>query len=333
MPALFFSMPRPLFRALIPVLLSVLFCGNSAAQTKPNPASDPSASAQQGVKLAQEGRCAQAIPILRKSAAQISEKELKREAGFAGVRCAMSENRADTALEFLRFLNREFPHDPDVLYLSVHTYSDLSTAVAQELAATAPDSSAAHKLNAEAFEAQGKWADAEKEYRAIVEQNPKLPGIHFRLGRLLLSKPNPPPTVAEDARHEFQQELAIDPTNAAAEYVLGELARQDQAWDDAVTHFSKAAKLDPQFGEAFVGLGISLISLKRYADATAPLETAVKLDPRNPDAHYQLATAYTRAGRKEDGQKEFAIHQKLIGTQGGATGAPPAASQSPDGHQ
>lgn len=100
--------------------------------------------------------------------------------------------------------------------------------------------------------------------------------------------------------------------------MLGELARQNQLWDEAVTHFSKAAKLDPQFGEAFLGLGVSLISLKRYADALTPLETAVKLDPRNPDAHYNLATAYTRAGRKQDGEKEFAIHRRLIKTQGGS---------------
>jgi len=174
---------------------------------------------------------------------------------------------------------------------------------------------------------QGKWDEAEKEYRGIAAQNPRLPGIHFRIGRLLLSKPNPPATAAEEARREFNQELAIDPSNAGAEYVLGELARQDQSWDEAIAHFSKAAKLDPQFGEAFFGLGIAFMSLKRYSDAVPPLETAVKIDPRNPDAHYQLATAYTRAGRKQDGEKEFAIHRQLIKTQGGAVENAPQRAQ------
>ena len=32
--------------------------------------------------------------------------------------------------------------------------------------------------------------------------------------------------MAENAKHEFQKELEIDPENAGAEYVLGELARQ-----------------------------------------------------------------------------------------------------------
>ncbi len=51
----------------------------------------------------------------------------------------------------------------------------------------------AHELNAEALEMRGKWDEAAKEYRAVLQQNPRLPGIHFRLGRLLLSKPNPGP--------------------------------------------------------------------------------------------------------------------------------------------
>ncbi|PYX58732.1 MAG: hypothetical protein DMG73_10135, partial [Acidobacteria bacterium] len=140
----------------------------------------------------------------------------------------------DAAIEFVRFLNREFPHDPEVLYISVHTYSDLSTRASQELAMRAPNSYQAHKLNAESLELQGKWDAAAKEYKLVLEQNPRLPGIHFLLGRLLLSKPDPAPSAAEEAKREFQQELEIDPSNAGAEYVLGELARQQNELPDAI---------------------------------------------------------------------------------------------------
>src|SRR5256885_4644187 len=56
------------------------------------------------------------------------------------------------SLDFLYLLNREFPRDPEVLYVSVHTYSDLSTRAAQQLATTAPNSAQAHELNAESLE-------------------------------------------------------------------------------------------------------------------------------------------------------------------------------------
>ena len=239
----------------------------------------------------------------------------------------MTLHQNDAALEFLDLLAREFPKDPEALYVAVHAYSDLSTLSSQKLAREAPSSYQAHELLAESFETQGKWDDAEKEYRAMLKQNPNLPGIHFRIGRILLSKRNPDPAAANEAKQEFVQELQIDPRNAGAEYVLGELARQNQEWDDAVNHFSRATKFDSQFGEAFLGLGMSLIAEKRYSEALTPLETAVKLEPKNPDAHYNLAMAYTRAGRKQDGEKEFAIHRSLIGNEGGAAEQPPSSSQ------
>lgn len=320
-------MSRPVSKASISLLvLSVLLCGSSAGQTtNPKPPGSLSSPAQQGLSLAKGGHCEEALPFLRKSAAQLTDKDLKREVGFAGVRCAMSYNRPDAAVEFLRLLNREFPHDPDVLYISVHTYSDLSTWAAQELATTAPDSHQAHELNAESLELQGKWDQAASEYRRVLEQDPRLPGIHFRVARLLLSKPNPSPTVAEDAKRELLQEIEIDPNNAGAEYVLGELARQESQWPDAIAHFTRAAKLDTGFGDAYLGLGVSLLSAKQFSEAVAPLETAVKLEPRNPSAHYNLAMAYNRTGRKQDADREFAVHRQMTQKDENKQEAPPAA--------
>jgi tetratricopeptide (TPR) repeat protein len=311
--------------------LTVVAGSIGAAQSSGKPAPDLSAAAEKATKLAENGHCGEALPVLKKSLGQVKDKELRRKVSVDGARCAMTLHQSGVALAFLTVLQREFPDDPDALYVAVHAYSDLSTEASQALARNASSSFQAHELLAESYESQSKWGEAEKEYRGIAAQNPKMPGIHFRIGRLLLSRPNPPADIVEEARLEFTEELAIDPSNAAAEYVLGELARQDQSWDEAIAHFSKASKLDPQFSEAFLGLGVSYLATKRYTDAVPPLETAVRLEPRNPNFHYQLGTAYTRAGRKEDGQKEFAIHQQLIGTQGGEHPEPDAAP--PDGQK
>ncbi len=85
-----------------------------------------------------------------------------------------------------------------------------------------PSSYQVRELDAEALESQGKWDEATAEYRKIPEQNPKLPQIHYRLGRILLAKPAMP-TTSQDAEKEFQEELKIDPDNASAEFMLGEL--------------------------------------------------------------------------------------------------------------
>jgi Flp pilus assembly protein TadD len=55
---------------------------------------------------------------------------------------------------------------------------------------------------------------------------------------------------------------------------------------------------------------MSLIADKKYEEAVAPLEKAVRLQPDNPAAHYSLATAYARTGRREDAEREFDLQKK-----------------------
>ncbi len=240
----------------------------------------------------------------------ITDKELQKRVGLDGVRCATMLQQQESLLQFLQVLSRQFPHDPEVLYVLTHAYSDLSARSAQELAVSAPTSIPALEMDADTSEQQGKWDRAEKDYRKILEQNPRYPGIHFRLARLLLSKPSPPPDFAEQAKKELQQELEIDPSNAGAEYVLGELARQAADYPAAVQHFSKATQLETNFADAYLGLGMSLLAEKKFPEAVTPLEMAVKLQPANPAGHYGLATAYAHTGRKEDSDREFALQQQ-----------------------
>ncbi len=139
-------MSKLLHSALVSSYLFATLLGSSAGETtKRAQASGPPRSARKGVDLAKAGHCKEALPLLKQEVSlRTASTDLKREAGFAGVRCAMFVDQRDAAVDFLRGLNREFPHDPDVLYISVHTYSDLSTRASQELAVTAPNSYQAH---------------------------------------------------------------------------------------------------------------------------------------------------------------------------------------------
>jgi tetratricopeptide (TPR) repeat protein len=259
--------------------------------------------------LAQAGHCPEAIPRLRKLNTQALSEDLKKDIGKAGVRCAMMLNRQDDALVFLGTLRRQFPRDPDVQFLSVHVFSDLSIRASQDLLFTNPSAYQVHQLNAEAMEAQGRWDDALSEYRLVLDKDPVLPGIHYRIGRLILSKPKTA-TTFDDAKKEFEAELAVDPNNAGAEYVLGEMAREQDHWPDAIQHFGKAVRLDGNFADALIGWGRSLTEGGKPADAISPLQRAVKLQPDNPAAHYHLAIALRRAGQKDQADKEFAVYKE-----------------------
>src|SRR5262249_21445345 len=156
----------------------------SAQSPAKSPASsDPAASVQKGLSLAEEGRCREALPILKKTAPVAADKQVKHKAGLAAVRCAQLLNQSDATITALLWLNRDFPDDPDVLYVSTHAFSDLSTRAALDLANKAPHSAQARELNAEALEMQGKWDEAAAEYNAILKQSPEIAGIHYRIGR------------------------------------------------------------------------------------------------------------------------------------------------------
>jgi tetratricopeptide (TPR) repeat protein len=304
-----------LIMSKLPRILSLLMLVSTAsygatAQTRYVTSASDAGAAEHAASDAEAGRCSEALPILAKTIAHLTDKGLQKRGGVDGVRCATLMQRWDQLADFVRILNQKFPKDPEVLYISIHAWSDLSTQAAEELARTAPHSLPALEMDAEANELQGRWDQAEKDYHEILKENPSYPGIHFRLARLLLSRPNPGPDFQEEARKELQEELRIDPSNAGAEYVSGELARQTQDFAGAVQHFTRAAELDGNFADAWLGLGMSLLAEKQFAPAIAPLKTAVRLEPGNPAGHYSLATAYARTGNKEAAEREFALQQQ-----------------------
>jgi tetratricopeptide (TPR) repeat protein len=269
---------------------------------------------EKALELAEKGHCKEALPALRRVLSSQAPVEQRKRAGGVGLRCALAMDDRDSTVEIARMLYKQFNDDPDILFMLVHAFSDLSTRAAQDLGRKAPQSLAAHKLNAEALEMQGKWDEAESEYETIIQKEPNAPGFHFLLGRLLLSRPDPDGKLSQRAKEEFQKEIEIDPNNAPAHYILGELAGRASNWGEAITHFTQATKLDPNFAEAYVGLGLALISVKRYDDAVPALRKAETLTPSNPSIHYGLATAFSRLGEQEEADKEFAIHRQLTET-------------------
>src|ERR1700678_1124149 len=152
------------------VLLTTL---SRAQESSKATAVEVSFSAERGIALASKGRCREALPILKKVAAHLTDKQLKYRAMMATARCAMSVEQTETAVEALLVLNREFPHDPEVLYSTTRFYSELASRAAQELAATAPSSHQAQQLEAEAFESQENWDKAIAQYRKILDGEPK----------------------------------------------------------------------------------------------------------------------------------------------------------------
>jgi tetratricopeptide (TPR) repeat protein len=268
---------------------------------------DPRARLFLALTRAATGDCEAAIPDLAKG---FSSGEDHRLAGLALAQCHISVKRFADAGVVVAQLEKQFPADADVLYVSADYHMKAWNDAIYRMYQNAPSSYRVDQLSAEVFETQGKYAEAIAEYRKAIEKNPRAINLHYRLGRALLQQSHDP-AILDQARREFEAELSLNPSDAVAEYQVAQIltAKQDKA--QAAAHFERAAELRPDFPEALIAVAKLRSDAKRFADAIALLERAVKIQPRNETAHYSLMLAYRNAGRAADAQREKAEIEKL----------------------
>ena len=236
--------------------------------------------------------------------------DTRKVAGLALVQCRLTAKQFADAAPVIGELEKEFPADPDVLYVSASYHMKAWNDAIYRMYQKAPASYRVDQLSAEVFETQGKFTEAIAEYRKAIEKNPNGIDLHYRLGRAMLQQSHDP-ALLEQARKEFEAELKLNPSDAVAEFQVAQILATEQKKAEAATHFERAAELRPDFPEALIAVAKLRSDARRYADAVALLERAVKLQPRSETAHYNLMLAYRNAGRTEDAQREKAELDKL----------------------
>ncbi len=306
-------------RALQAALFAALAAAASLAWAAPPAvALTPLARA---MRRAAHGDCAAATPVLRRELAR-APKAARYAAARLLAQCGMALHDDAATDQGLNFLNQHFPNNPRVLYITSHFYSQMANRAAHRLLRTAPKSAAAQELLAEAMEARGQWKQAEATYKAILQAHPRQAGVHYQLGRIILTRPFSA-KIAAAAKAEFEAELKLDPHSASTEFMLGELALRSREWPEAIGHFRAAVRDDGAFTEADLGLGMALNNARQYQEALAPLRRYVASTPADPAGHYQLALALGRSGHMAAAAKEMAEVRKLAaaGARPGATAA------------
>ena len=173
-----------------------------------------------------------------------------------------------------------------------------------------PGSYRVNQISREILEIQGKYQEAAAEYRKAIEKNPRALDLHFRLARAILIDSQGAEAL-ENARREFEAELALNAGDAAAEYEVGQILIAQGKRDAGVSRLERALALRPDFGEALVAVGRARLEAKRYPEAISLLERAVKLQPRSEPAHYSLMMAYRNSGDIEAAKREKATLDAL----------------------
>jgi predicted Zn-dependent protease len=268
------------------------------------------------MSLSEIGHYKEALPGLDKGFHHNTDAALKRMCGLQLERTLTGLRRDADAVQVALELTRLYPSDPEVLFYASRLFGNFAYVSLQKLAEVAPDSVWRHEAAADAYQSADSYDLAITEYRQVLSQSPDRPGVHYRLGRALLSSAShgSSSTTAADAAKEFEQELAHDPTNSNATYELAEIHRKAGELDQATTLFASALKYYPDFEEANVGLGRSLIALGKPADAVPFLKKAAEANPHDEIPYYQLALAYKALGRSEEQKSALEKFQQLKGS-------------------
>lgn len=265
------------------------------------------------ISLSELGRFNEALPGLEKGFRSSSDSAVKRMCGLQLERAYTGLQRHNNAMEVAIELNRLYPQDPEVLYHTGRLFGNFAFVTMQTLAQVAPGSIWRHQAAAEAFESQGSYDLAVREYRTVLELGPGRPGIHFRLGRTLLkrSEQSHSSDDANEAAKEFERELDLDPTNANAAYELADMHRDAGQFEEAAQLFEQALKHYPDFEEAHLGLAAVLMAEQKTRAALPHLEKAIALNPENEVSWYRLSQVQMALGNAAEQQKAFREFQRL----------------------
>jgi tetratricopeptide (TPR) repeat protein len=261
--------------------------------------------------LSELGQYKEALPGLGKAFKQTADGPLRRLAGLQLQRAYTNLEQDAKAAEVALELTRLYPKDPEVLYHSGRLLSNYAYLMTMKLARVAPESPWTHQAAGEANESQGLYEAAVREYREVLAQDPRRPGIHLRIGRTLLARAAATPEEGPEAVKELEQERALDPTNATAAYELGEIHRRAGDLEEARKLFEAAVEHYPDFEQAQLGLGRVLLATGKLEPAVAHLRKAIALDPENDVSYYQLSRAYQALGNAAGQQDALAKSQAL----------------------
>jgi len=160
----------------------------------------------------------------------------------------------------------------------------------------------AYKVLGEALLDMKGFAQALENFQKAASLNPKMPGIYsdMSLAYTGLGKP-------DKAMDALKRELARDPNDFTANYLLGHDDRVNGDEAEALRYLDKANKSDP--GNASVDYEYAVLAMQHedYAKAESLLRGILQKLPGYTDAHVLLAQVDFRLHKTDEGMREKAI--------------------------
>lgn len=153
----------------------------------------------------------------------------------------------------------------------------------------------------------GRLEEAEREYRRVLERDPKHPGArnnraiaYYRTGR------------PEEAIRELRELVADFPRHADAHNNLAAIAVERGDWRGAEEHSRRALEVHPGLVEAWNNLGVGLEGQERFAEAEEAYRHALELAPGYWQGRFNLGVLLRKTDRPDAALEELEAVLRVV---------------------
>jgi predicted Zn-dependent protease len=159
------------------------------------------------------------------------------------------------------------------------------------------------------YYANGSYKDAIRVFSGLLQTDPNNATYADLLGRScsLLAEGENAGCVEIYNFAERHPGNAVTTTYAAVAIMHEPTEKHDL--DKAGTLLHAAIAADPKYAEAWFQMGALEQVQLHWKESAAALEQSIALRPTFAEAHYRLSRAYAHLGRREEAQREIALHQ------------------------
>jgi tetratricopeptide (TPR) repeat protein len=236
-------------------------------------------------------------------------------------RAMMGKGEYKSAIEELKIITElkpgfESSYSLAGAYLAV---SDKASAlqIFNEMPAKYGDSAVLHMKLGRLYGQTTFYDDAIQEFKAAIERDAQLRGVHFSLGATYMMRSGEP--AFKLAEPELRKEIEIDSNAPLAYTALGRLELVQHRYSEAEADLNRAVELDPNSTAAYALQGQLYTETGRDAEAEGAFrrQIALTLVPAKNDfevqrAYFSLGRLLMKKGSLAEGRKDMDISRDLL---------------------
>ncbi len=160
----------------------------------------------------------------------------------------------------------------------------------------------------------GRYADAERCYRQVMESDAQYPAALINLGFVLREQGR-----THEAREVLERAVRIAAEDADSHYLLGSILETTGPRGAEISHLQKAIDLRPDFELARCQLIAALFKSDRFAEATKLCEESMSILPDSAELHFYRSNLYLHADKKalaiESCKRALALNPAFLAAQ------------------